>query len=144
MSRPSTLLCSDHRLRRWLTSGLLGGLLGGLLLLTACSSPEQQAQLRMEQLKQALPNGLPLPAAKQALQTNGVIFSEKTAVECENLGRQSRVQTQLPARGGPCLFGKWAAPKAWYGRHVDVILQLVFDTEGKLVDGNYETIDGMF
>ncbi|HTH41136.1 MAG TPA: hypothetical protein VL968_10130, partial [Rhodocyclaceae bacterium] len=62
MSRPSSLLCSDFRLRRWLTSGLLGG----LLLLTACGGPEQQAQLRMEQLKQALPNGLPLPAAKQA------------------------------------------------------------------------------
>ena len=134
------LLRSYSRSRRWLTSGLLGS----LLLLAACGGPEQQALLRMKQLKQALPNGLPLPAAKQALQTNGVTFSEKTAVECENLGRQSRVQTQLPARGGPCLFGKWAAPKTWYGSHVDVILQLVFDGSGKLVDGNFETIDGMF
>lgn len=73
-------ICFSLRLRALLP-------LMGLPQLTACVG-ELRAPTQREQLKQALPTGLALPMAKQALQANGVTFSEKTAVECET--RQSR------------------------------------------------------
>lgn len=46
----------------------------------------------------------------------------------------------LPARGGPCIFGKIPVGTDWLGGRTDVILQLVFTPDGQLADGNFEEI----
>ena len=64
----------------------------------------------------------------------------KLAAECDELGRKSAMAAQLPARGGPCIFGKIPVGTDWLGGRTDVILQLVFTPDGRLADGNFEEV----
>ncbi len=126
-----------QRLRR---SALLP-LLVALPLLAACSNPGEEAQQALLQLRQQLQPGTAIAQAQTLLQARGITFSLKTSQECNALVKRSRLPTQLPSRGGPCLFGKLPGARAWYGERTDVILQLVFDQGERLVDANLEAID---
>ena len=92
------------------------------------------------QLRQALPPGLDIAAAEAELKRHPTTYSIKTAAECDELGRKSAMAAQLPARGGPCIFGKIPVGTDWLGGRTDVILQLVFTPDGRLADGNFEEI----
>ena len=92
------------------------------------------------QLRQALQPGVSLAAAEAELKRHNTTWSVKTAAECDALGRQSAMAAQLPARGGPCLFGKIPVGTDWLGGRTDVIVQLVFTPDGRLADGNFEEI----
>ena len=92
------------------------------------------------QLRQALPPGLDIAAAEAELKRHSTTYSIKTAAECDEIGRKSAMSAQLPARGGPCIFGKIPVGTDWLGGRTDVILQLVFTPDGRLADGNFEEI----
>ena len=92
------------------------------------------------QLRQALQPGLTIAAAEAELKRHATTYSIKTATECDELGRKSAMAAQLPARGGPCIFGKIPVGTDWLGGRTDVILQLVFTPDGRLADGNFEEI----
>ena len=79
-------------------------------------------------------------AAEAELKRHPTTYSIKTAAECDELGRKSAMAAQLPARGGPCIFGKIPVGTDWLGGRTDVILQLVFTPDGQLADGNFEEI----
>ena len=57
------------------------------------------------QLREALKPGLTLAAAEAELKRHNTTWSVKTAAECDEIGRKSAMAAQLPARGGPCIFG---------------------------------------
>ena len=111
-----------------------------LLVLNACS--DNAAIAHLATLKQALPLQIALTDAEATLRQQGVTFTRHSAAECEDLNRNAQVQSQLPPKGGPCLFGKKEGPHNWYGAHQDVILQLVFDSQGRMADGHFEVVDG--
>ena len=92
------------------------------------------------QLRAALPPGVTLAAAETELRRHATTYSIKTAAECDEIGRKSAMAAQLPARGGPCIFGKIPVGTDWLGGRTDVILQLVFTPDGQLADGNFEEI----
>ena len=92
------------------------------------------------QLRQALQPGLTIAAAEAELKRHATTYSIKTATECDEIGRKSAMAAQLPARGGPCIFGKIPVGTDWLGGRTDVILQLVFTPDGRLADGNFEEI----
>lgn len=94
-------------------------------------------------LRQELRPGLPLDRAQFILKELGATSSTRSAPECRKLVEESRVPTQISPRGGPCIFGKVLGPRTWYGGHTDVILQLVFGADGKLVDATFEAIDSL-
>jgi len=112
--------------------------------ITACSSADDKGKQLMAQLKTDLPPGVSLPQALNILQSRNVTFSQKTLRECDALVKQARVQTQLTTKGGPCVFGKAQVDRSWYGAHTDLILQLVFNADEVLMDGNYEILDSSF
>lgn len=105
--------------------------------LAACSADPSPL---VPQLRQALPPGTSLAAAEAELKRHATTYSIKTAAECDEIGRKSAMAAQLPARGGPCLFGKIPVGTDWLGGRTDVILQLVFTPDGQLADGNFEEI----
>ena len=78
--------------------------------------------------------------AEAELKRHPTTYSIKTATECDELGRKSAMAAQLPARGGPCIFGKIPVGTDWLGGRTYVILQLVFTPDGRLADGNFEEI----
>ena len=104
---------------------------------TACS---QAPSPLIPQLRGALTPGVPLAAAEAELQRHGTTYSIKSAAECDELGRRSAMAAALPARGGPCIFGKIPVGTDWLGGRTDVILQLVFTPDGRLADGNFEEV----
>ncbi len=83
---------------------------------------------------------MPVAEAGDRLRTHGTTLSVYSAVECQALLDRTPNIAQLPPRGGPCLFGKIPLSKTWYGAHTDVILQIIFDADGKLVDANFEEL----
>jgi len=95
-------------------------------------------------LRQELHPSLPLDRAQFILKGHGATVTTRSAPECRKLVEESRVPTQLSPRGGPCIFGKILGPRSWYGGHTDVILQLVFGADNKLVDAHFEAIDSLF
>jgi hypothetical protein len=95
----------------------------------------------LAQLHKDFQPGLPLGPAQDLLHVRGATLSTRTAGECEALVKEARVATQLAPRGGPCVFGKIPVAQGWFGAHTDVILQLVFGPDGKLVDASFESID---
>ena len=105
--------------------------------LAACSAEPSPL---VPQLRQALPPGTHLAAAEAELKRHATTYSIKTAAECDEIGRKSAMAAQLPARGGPCIFGKIPVGTDWLGGRTDVILQLVFTPDGQLADGNFEEI----
>jgi hypothetical protein len=92
------------------------------------------------QLRQALQPGLTIAAAEAELKRHAATWSIKSAAECDEIGRKSAMAAQLPARGGPCIFGKIPVGTDWLGGRTDVIVQLVFTPDGRLADGNFEEI----
>ena len=92
------------------------------------------------QLRGALTPGVTLAAAEAKLRRHGTTYSIKSAAECDELGRRSAMAAALPARGGPCIFGKIPVGTDWLGGRTDVILQLVFTPDGRLADGNFEEV----
>ncbi|WP_374484417.1 hypothetical protein [Zoogloea sp.] len=96
-----------------------------------------------DQLSAEFQPGLSLDDARKKLAAHGTTFSEKTASECQTLVERSPNVSQLPPQGGPCLFGKIPLSRSWYGGKSDVILQLVFAADGRLVDGHFEQIDSL-
>ena len=92
------------------------------------------------QLRQVMQPGLSVAAAEAELRRHATTYSIKTAAECDEIGRKSAMAAQLPARGGPCIFGKIPVGTDWLGGRTDVIVQLVFTPDGRLADGNFEEI----
>lgn len=120
------------RLRLACTAAALAG-----LALSACS---QAPSPLVPQLRGTLTPGVTLAAAEAELQRHGATYSIKTAAECDEIGRKSAMAAALPARGGPCVFGKIPVGTDWLGGRTDVILQLVFGPDGRLADGNFEEV----
>lgn len=122
-----------------------GSLLPGLaccLLLGACNLTPNPLP---EQMSGEFTPGMSLDDARQRLTAHGTTFSVKTDAECMALVERSPNVSQLRPRGGPCVFGKIAGkPEGLLGGHSDVILQLVFDGRGALVDAHFEEIRQLF
>ena len=114
-----------------------------LLLSSAIAQADGQDPL-IAALGQELQPGLALDRAQLILKGHGATSSTRPAAECTKMVEESRVPTRLAPRGGPCVFGKIPGPRNWYGGHTDVILQLVFGADGKLVDASFEAIDTLF
>lgn len=110
--------------------------------LAGCGAPAVDGLV--QQLKTEFRPGLGLAEAESLLTHHGITHSQRPAAECEALARESRLPAQLTPRGGPCLFGKLPGPRAWYGAHTDVILQLVFTPDLRLADANFEAIESAF
>ncbi len=108
-----------------------------LLSVTACAPAPSPLPA---ELKAELGVGMPVAEASKRLRAHGTTLSVYSAAECQALLDRSPNISQLPPRGGPCIFGKIPLSKTWYGAHTDVILQIVFDASGKLVDGNFEEL----
>lgn len=124
-------------------TSILSRLAAGLCLtagLTACSPAPSPLP---DQLSAEFQPGMPLDDARKRLSAHGTTFSEKSAAECQALVERSPNVSQLPPEGGPCLFGKIPLSRSWYGGKSDVILQLVFGADGRLVDGHFEQIDSL-
>lgn len=96
-----------------------------------------------DQLSAELQPGISLDDARKKLAAHGTTFSEKSATECQALVERSPNASQLPPQGGPCVFGKIPVSRSWFGGKSDVILQLVFGADGRLVDGHFEQIDSL-
>lgn len=118
-------------------------LLGVVASLTACSSNDEEQRL-IARLHDDFHPGVSLAQAESLLKTQGASFSVRTAQECDALVKEARVPTQLQPKGGVCIFGKLPVSHSWYGARSDIILQLVFDAEGKLRDGSFEAIQSAF
>lgn len=86
---------------------------------------------------------MPLTEARQRLDAHGTTFSVKTQAECQALIERSPNISQLHPEGGPCVFGKIPLSRSWFGGKTDVILQLVFSADDKLVDGHFEEIGSL-
>ncbi|MDD5249573.1 MAG: hypothetical protein PHY45_11340 [Rhodocyclaceae bacterium] len=108
------------------------------LVLAACGGGE--ATPLLAQLNKDFQPGLTVGQAQDLLKTRGAASSLRSAAECEALVKEARVPTQISPRGGPCVFGKIPVARGWFGAHTDVILQLVFGADGKLVDASFEEI----
>lgn len=120
---------------------VLCGLACGLLL-SACSLAPNPLP---EQMNGEFAPGMSLDEASQRLKAHGTTFSVKTEAECMALVERSPNVSQLRPRGGACVFGKiLGKPEGLLGGHSDVILQLVFDGSGKLVDAHFEEIRQLF
>lgn len=111
------------------------------LILTACEAPPSTL---VPELRQQFQPGLTQAAAETALRARGTTFSIRSPAECAELANRSAMASQLPPRGGPCIFGKIPVSTNWLGGHTDVILQLVFTPDGTLADGNFEEIRNLF
>lgn len=118
---------------------LLCRLLGSLTLLSLAACAPAPSPLPAT-LKAEFGVGMPVAEAGDRLRTHGTTLSVYSAVECQALLDRTPNIAQLPPRGGPCLFGKIPLSKTWYGAHTDVILQIIFDADGKLVDANFEEL----
>lgn len=114
-------------------------LIGSLALLSVTACAPAPSPLPAE-LKAELGVGMPVAEASERLRAHGTTLSVYTAAECQALLDRSPNISQLPPRGGPCIFGKIPLSKTWYGAHTDVILQIVFGADGKLIDGNFEEL----
>ena len=112
-----------------------------LSMLCACAPEAGPLQARFSEEFQP---GMPFTEAQQILLDHGATLSVSNAKHCEQQVRQSATATQLPPHGGPCIFGKIPISKNWLGGRTDLILQLVFDPENKLVDANFEEISSGF
>lgn len=112
------------------------------LLLGACSPPPNPLP---EQMNGEFTPGMSLDEAGRRLKAHGTTYSVKTEAECMALVERSPNVSQLRPRGGPCVFGKiLGKPEGLLGGHSDVILQLVFDGHGRLVDAHFEEIRQLF
>lgn len=122
---------------------IVGGITLPVLLLSACGQ-DQALQMLMERLKRDLQPKLELARARSLLDQQGITYSVRPAAECDALARESRLPTQIAAKGGPCVFGKAPGHRNWYGAHTDVIFQLVFSADEHLADGHFEAIEAYF
>ena len=88
----------------------------------------------------------PMRAVVAAVQLPNVsdVEFEASLTELRELAKRSAMASQLPPRGGPCIFGKIPVSTNWLGGRTDVILQLVFTPDGTLADGNFEEIRNLF
>jgi hypothetical protein len=107
------------------------------LALAGCEEPPSPL---VPELKQQFGPGYPLADAIQNLKARNTTLSVHSRSECESLARSNTMTSRLRPGGGPCIFGKIPVSKNWLGGHTDVILQLVFNAEDKLVDGDFEEI----
>lgn len=114
-------------------------LVGSLALLSVNACAPAPSPLPAE-LKAELGLGMPVAEASERLRAHGTTLSVYSATECQALLDRSPNIAQLPPRGGPCIFGKIPLSKTWYGGHTDVILQIVFDADGRLADANIEEL----
>lgn len=124
------------------TTSTFSRLTAGLLTagLAACSPAPSPLP---DQLSAEFQPGMALDDARKRLTAHGTTFSERTTAECQALVERSPNVSQLPPQGGPCVFGKIPLSRSWYGGKSDVILQLVFGADGRLVDGHFEQIDSL-
>ncbi|MBS0348562.1 MAG: hypothetical protein JSR69_19115 [Proteobacteria bacterium] len=121
----------------------LSRLAAGLFLAAGLSACTSSPSPLPDQLSAEFQPGIPLDDARKKLAAHGTTFSEKTAAECQALVERSPNVSQLPPQGGPCVFGKIPLTRSWFGGKSDVILQLVFGADGRLVDGHFEQIDSL-
>lgn len=75
-------------------------------ILAACEAPPSTL---VPELRQQFQPGLTQAAAESALRQRGTTFSIRSPAECAELTRRSAMASQLPPRGGPCIFGKTIA-----------------------------------
>lgn len=120
-----------------MVSQRIAAVLATTLLITACSDAPSPL---VPELRNQYKSGYPLDKAIDDLKARNTTFAVHDKGECETLARAQTMSIQLRPQGGPCIFGKIPVSKNWLGGHTDVILQLVFDREGKLVDGDIEEI----
>jgi hypothetical protein len=111
------------------------------LLLAGCA-PEPSPLAA--QLRQEFQPGLSLAEASEHLLAHGAVFTLSSATQCKTQMAHSALAAELSPRGGPCIFGKIAVTRNWLGGRSDVILQLVFSSEGTLADGNFEELASGF
>ncbi|WP_153159779.1 hypothetical protein [Zoogloea sp. 1C4] len=111
-----------------------------LLAALALAGCEEPPSLLVPELQQQFRPGYPLADAIQSLKARNATLSVHNRSECESLARANTMSSRLRPGGGPCIFGKIPVSKNWLGGHTDVILQLVFNAEDKLADGDFEEI----
>lgn len=111
-----------------------------LLAALALASCEEPPSPLVPELQQQFRPGYPLADAIQSLKARNATLSVYNRSECESLARANTMTSRLRPGGGPCIFGKIPVSKNWLGGHTDVILQLVFNAEDKLRDGDFEEI----
>ena len=111
--------------------------LAAALLLAGCEEPPSPL---VPALRQQFQPGHPLADALRDLKAGNTRFSVHSRSECETLSRANTMHSRLRPAGGPCVFGKIPVSTNWLGGHTDVILQLVFDADDKLADGDFEEI----
>lgn len=107
------------------------------LTLAGCEEPPSPL---VPELQQQFRPGYALADAIQSLKARNATLSVHNRSECESLARTNTMTSRLRPGGGPCIFGKIPVSKNWLGGHTDVILQLVFNGEDKLADGDFEEI----
>ncbi|MRR51785.1 MAG: hypothetical protein EG825_12890 [Rhodocyclaceae bacterium] len=113
-----------------------------LLFAFSCASIQAgDAKTLVAELRKEFQPGLPLARAQELLKARNTTYSLRSAAECEALVKEARTAVNLAPRGGPCIFGKIPVSRTWYGARSDVILQLVFTADGRMVDGNFEAIE---
>lgn len=112
-----------------------------LLLVASAAALGADAEKLLAQLHQDFQPGLVLGRAQEILKARGATISTRTAAECDALAREGKLATPIPPQGGPCIFGKIPVGRRWYGAKRDVILQIVFGADGRLVDANFEEIE---
>ncbi len=100
-----------------------------LLTVSACAPAPSPLPAEMQAEFQP---GMTLEDASRRLTARGTTFSVKTEAECQALVERSPNISQLRPRGGPCVFGKIPLSKTWFGGHIDLILQRVFQLELEL------------
>lgn len=93
-----------------------------------------------DRLRQEFRPGLPIADAREKLGAHGTTYSIRNTMECEGLARNSAIAALQPPPGGMCIFGKIPVSRSWFGVRTDVILQLVFNHDGVLLDANFEEI----
>ena len=111
------------------------------LVLAACGAAPSPL---VPQLREQFRPGMTQAVAEAALHARGTTYSVRNPAECAELANRSAMTAQLQPRGGICIFGKIPLSKNWLGGSTDVILQLVFTSDGKLADGNFEEIENTF
>lgn len=119
------------RVKNGLAAGVLTALLAG------CSDAPSSA---LPELREVFKPGYSLDDSMQTLKNRKATLSVYSAAECESLFRASSMPAQLRPAGGPCVLAKIPISNNILGGHTDVIVQLVFDRQDKLADGNFEEI----
>lgn len=115
----------------------LAAILVATFALAGCEAPPSPL---VPELQQQFKPGHALADAIQSLKARNATLSIHNRSECESLARASTMSSRLRPGGGPCIFGKIPVSRNWLGGHTDVILQLVFDPQDKLADGDFEEI----